>query len=473
MSSSILEEVICIGETGEYINGIGFKESDWDGFGLPIIRIQNLTNEEKPFNFTSRDVEDKYHIKNGDILVSWSATLGAFIWRRGPALLNQHIFKVVPRSEIVRPKFLYYQLKYIIDSMSRSEHAHGSTMKHINRKPFLAHPFWRPSLEHQETVGQMLDKLFSDLDEAERTLQKIQDKLKQARASILKAAVEGRLVETEAEIAKARASQLISASELLAEICPTHVRSGTEKRQMKLKMDYAGLCEPQEVDGISLPNTPEGWAWAFIGSIASTVRNGYSGKPSDHGPVKILRISAVRAMSVNTADTRSLPGHISDYENAVARKGCLLITRYNGNPDLVGVMGHYLSKDLVVHPDKLIRVELVSEKIRPEWIEIAFNTGFTRSLLRKRVRTTAGQAGISGQDIKAMPIPIPPTEEQIRITREVNRRLSVLDQVESTVQASLARCGLLRQAILKRAFEGRLVPAPPEPTTPDHAQLSP
>jgi type I restriction enzyme S subunit len=66
-----------------------------------------------------------------------------------------------------------------------------------------------------------------------------------------------------------------------------------------------------------------------------------------------------------------------------------------------------------------------------------------------------------------MPIPLPPTEEQIRITREVNRRFSVLDQVESTVQASLARCALLRQAILKRAFEGRLVPAPTKPHGPD------
>lgn len=90
---------------------------------------------------------------------------------------------------------------------------------------------------------------------------------------------------------------------------------------------------------------------------------------------------------------------------------------------------------------------------------MAFNTGITRALLRKRVRTTAGQAGISGQDVKAMPIPIPPTAEQMRITQEIKRRFSVLDQVEATVQASLQRCGILRQAILKRAFEGRLLPS--------------
>ncbi len=59
-----------------------------------------------------------------------------------------------------------------------------------------------------------------------------------------------------------------------------------------------------------------------------------------------------------------------------------------------------------------------------------------------------------------------PLAEQHQIVAEVERRFSILDQVESTVQASLARCALLRQAILKRAFEGKLVPAPPEPTAP-------
>jgi len=114
----------------------------------------------------------------------------------------------------------------------------------------------------------------------------------------------------------------------------------------------------------------------------------------------------------------------------------------------------WLASCLVVHPDKLIRVELTSEMIRPEWIEIAFNTGLTRSLLQKRVRTTAGQAGISGQDVKSMPVPVPPTEEQIRIIQEAQRRFSVLNQVEATVTTSLARCGVLREAILKRAFGG-------------------
>ncbi|MFN9646366.1 MAG: restriction endonuclease subunit S [Cyanobacteriota bacterium] len=466
-----------LGSICEIVSGIT-KDSKKQGDEyreVPYLRVANVQrlrldlSEMKTIPAKETTIAS-YRLEAGDILLNEGGDrdkLGrGWIWQGqiSECIHQNHVFRARIRAGKAIPKWIAYYANtnearaYFLTSGKQT-----TNLASISKKNLSALPVPLPTTDVQESVVAEIDIQLSRLDETVTILQGIQAKLKQARASILKAAVEGRLVETEAELGRAGASQLKSASELLAEICPTHPRNGTEKRQVKLKIEHAGLGELQEVDGVSLPNTPEGWAWTFIGSIATTVRNGYSGKPSDHGPVKILRISAVRAMSVNIADTRSLPGHISDYANAVAREGCLLITRYNGNPHLVGVMGHYRSKDLVVHPDKLIRVELASEKIRPEWIEIAFNTGLTRSLLRKRVRTTAGQAGISGQDIKAMPIPLPPTEEQIRIVREVNRRFSVLDQVESTVQASLARCTLQRQAILKRAFEGRLVPPPPEP----------
>jgi type I restriction enzyme S subunit len=188
--------------------------------------------------------------------------------------------------------------------------------------------------------------------------------------------------------------------------------------------------------------------------IAQLIRNGYSGKPTERGSVPILRISSVRAMSVDPSDSRSLEGKIDRYEKSIASKGCLLITRYNGNPDLVGVMGLLRSPDPVVHPDKLIRVEIDLLCIDNHWVEIAFNSGVTRKLLRQRVRTTAGQGGISGQDVKQMPIPLPPIREQQRIVAEVHRRFSVLDQVEATVNACLSRCGQFKQGVLKRVFEG-------------------
>lgn len=96
----------------------------------------------------------------------------------------------------------------------------------------------------------------------------------------------------------------------------------------------------------------------------------------------------------------------------------------------------------------------------------ASRRGQSRQFLLGRVRTTAGQAGISGGDPKEIPIPLPPLAEQHRIVAEVDRRLSVLDKIEASVELNLARCARLRQSILKRAFEGRLV-KPEAPSSQD------
>jgi type I restriction enzyme S subunit len=90
----------AVDDTGSYINGMAFKPTDWEQDGRPIIRIQNLTDPNKPLNRTTRQVEGRYIVCPGDLLVSWSATLDAFIWDREEAVLNQHIFKVEPNTRV-------------------------------------------------------------------------------------------------------------------------------------------------------------------------------------------------------------------------------------------------------------------------------------------------------------------------------------------------------------------------------------
>ena len=115
-----------------------------------------------------------------------------------------------------------------------------------------------------------------------------------------------------------------------------------------------------------------------------------------------------------------------------------------------------------LHPDKLIRATLVQAHTMPAFVQLVANVGFSREFLSQRVRTTAGQSGISGADLKTMPIPLPPLAEQRRIVAEVERRLSVVQQAEATVEASLARAERLRQSILKQAFSGKLAPQDPD-----------
>ena len=101
-----------LGEVATFLNGYAFKPENWSKHGLKIIRIQNLTDETAPYNHYEGEIDSKYIVRNGDLLISWSATLGAFLWNNDDALLNQHIFKTIfDKSDIDK-----FYLKYCVIS---------------------------------------------------------------------------------------------------------------------------------------------------------------------------------------------------------------------------------------------------------------------------------------------------------------------------------------------------------------------
>ena len=86
--------LVSLGNLAQYVNGKGFKKNEWKTVGIPIIRIQNLNKLTAEFNYGDENHEEKYRVRNGDLLVAWSASLGAYIWNRGDAWLNHGIFFV-------------------------------------------------------------------------------------------------------------------------------------------------------------------------------------------------------------------------------------------------------------------------------------------------------------------------------------------------------------------------------------------
>lgn len=150
-------EWVKLGDVASYINGYSFKPSDWHGTGLPIIRIQNLTNPSAEYNYTNLEVDDKYHVNRGDILISWSATLDVFEWEDEPAYLNQHIFKVVFDKIDINKDFFKYAVKYLL--VKSSKNAHGSTMKHLTRKNFEKIKFPKYPIEKQEEIANILNQV--------------------------------------------------------------------------------------------------------------------------------------------------------------------------------------------------------------------------------------------------------------------------------------------------------------------------
>ena len=134
-----------LGDIATYINGYAFKPADWSSDGIPIIRIQDLTGNSYQANRFKGDYDAKYEVNCGDVLISWSASLGVYVWMGEKAVLNQHIFKVRFDKTEVDKDFFVHQVERILNNASVE--AHGATMKHLTKPVFDALPFYLPNIE--------------------------------------------------------------------------------------------------------------------------------------------------------------------------------------------------------------------------------------------------------------------------------------------------------------------------------------
>ena len=162
--------LIKLGQAVDLINGRAFKPSDWTPTGLPIVRIQNLNNPLASFNRYDGDVKDKFLIDTGDLLISWSGTpgtsFGAHIWDRGPAVLNQHIFKSIPIGNAFESLFLKLAINARL--LELIEQAHGGVgLQHITKPKLEAVVLTLPPLSEQHRIVAKVDELMTLCDQLE------------------------------------------------------------------------------------------------------------------------------------------------------------------------------------------------------------------------------------------------------------------------------------------------------------------
>ena len=168
--------LVCLGDIAEFINGVAFKPEDWGTEGKPIIRIQNLNNPTKEYNYTKREVRGTNIARRGDLLVSWSASLGVYEWNGQDACINQHIFKVVPNEKIDKD---YLKRALELSIVEMESQVHGATMKHITRGKFLGNKIPLPPIEEQRRIASILDKAEELRQKRQHTIEKL-DQLLQA-----------------------------------------------------------------------------------------------------------------------------------------------------------------------------------------------------------------------------------------------------------------------------------------------------
>jgi type I restriction enzyme S subunit len=180
-------EVSKIKYVADYINGYAFKPDEWTNEGKKIIRIQNLTNPATDYNRYDGSISNKYVINSGDILLSWSASLGVYVWNDEPSLLNQHIFKVVPNKALVCQQFYIWLANWFIEELKKD--IHGSTMQHLTKDKFGRFVLYLPHIHEQQVIANFLDQKTTEIDGLIADKEKLVSLLQEYRQAIISEAV--------------------------------------------------------------------------------------------------------------------------------------------------------------------------------------------------------------------------------------------------------------------------------------------
>ncbi|MCW3098397.1 MAG: restriction modification system specificity domain protein [Chthonomonadaceae bacterium] len=385
--------------------------------------------------------------------------------------LNQDMKGLECRAGILPDYVAYALMRYEQDILHTCSKA-GTTVNSIEFPMFSRFKIPVAPFEEQKRIVAEIEKQFSRLNAAVTALKRVQANLKRYRAAVLLAACEGRLVPTEAELARQESRDYEPADALLQRIlCERRARWEAEQlakleAQGRLPLNDTWKTKyqvsmPREIP--DLPALPEGWCWTPAGNLFNNIRSGSTAVPqNEFTDYPILRSSSVRPRKIVLSDVRYLSKKDAEGTDTYLTAGDLLFTRLSGSVDYVGncVMIRFQPDKHIFFSDRVFRAQPVHLRYGP-YIELYFASPLARQNIEAKAKSTAGHQRISTGDITDMFIPLPPFKEQERIVAEAERRLSIVDEVETTVAADLKRAERLRQAILQRAFSGKLVPQHP------------
>ena len=382
----------------------------------------------------------------GTVLFTSRAPVGYVAIAGSPIATNQG-FKSFVLKDCVLPDYVYWWLR---GSKHRAEKlASGTTFLELSGASAKKIPIPVVPLERQRAVVAEIEKQFSRLDEAVAGLKRVKANLKRYKAAILKAAVEGRLVETEADLARREGRSYETGAQLLQRILEAR------RSQWQGKGKYK---EPTAPDTTDLPELPEAWAWATAEQVCDFITKGTTpsaDKLADgSGEIQFLKVYNLTFDGV--LNYRYKPAFVSreTHDNDLAR------SKVVAGDVLINIVGPPLGQVSVV-PDSIgeANINQAIARFRPV---APLDSAFLTLLLRcedvmrwviSRAKTTSGQSNLTLELCRLLPMPLPPLGEQHRIVCEVDRLLSIAREVEAEVETNLKRAKRLRQAVLTASFQ--------------------
>ena len=375
------------------------------------------------------------------------------VFKESKALVNGLLMRLLSSSDLVA---------------YANANSAGVNLPRISAKRLAEYRFGLAPVPEQHRIVTKIESLFARLDEGVAALKRAEANLERYRASVLKAAVEGRLTEQW----RKENPPTETGEDLLRRILAERRKrweagqiAKFEAKGRKLPRNWrAKYKEPVAPDTSGLPGLPEGWCWATVDMlIREPLRNGKSAKASKDGTgVRTLTLSAVTEGDFSEHNTKVTIADLDTVRGLWLEPEDILVERAN-TPELVGLACMYQGpEDYAVFPDLLIRVRCV-RRVAAAFVELSLQSPDARSYLRKRARGSAGSMPKISQGMLAeLTLPVPPRSEQDEIMRRFGSLVTTAAELLSgKVTMATRRVATLRQSILKRAFEGRLVPQDP------------
>jgi type I restriction enzyme, S subunit len=400
-----------------------------------------------------------------------------------PKLENQYGFGST-EFHVIRPKagidakYLYYFVSRQDYRKEAAHHMTGAVGQKRVPTDFLKQTVvpLPPTIEDQKKIVAEIEKQFSRLDEAVSALKRIQANLKRHKAAVLKAAVEGKLTEQWRRRGAAccahdgtRHVPIETGAELLKRILAER-RSKWEADELA-KMKAKGSVgaqraapdswkkkykEPAGPDTTNLPELPEGWVWAKSDQLFSFVTSGSRGWAnyySETGPI-FLRMGNLDhdTISLDLSDLQRVqPPEGSEGLRTRVSAGDILVS-ITADVGMVGIVPDGFEEAYINQHVSLARPLSAVNSTYLAWF-LACKIGQDQF---KELQRGATKVGLGLDDIKSVNIPLPPIAEQKAILAEIDRRLSVTEELEITIETNLKRAERLRQTILQQTFAGGL-----------------
>ena len=448
-----------VGYVGDFAEEIqpGFASGKYnkEGAGVPHIRPFNIDRQGRldlaEIKSVAPDADAK-RLHSGDVLFNNTNSpelVGktAAITSAGDWAFSNHMTRVRFKADVL-PLFGAYQLHFL---WMTGYYLHNC-VKHVNQASVSsktlarAVPFIAPPIDEQKHIVAEFEKQFSRLDEAVANLNRVKANLKRYRAAVLKAAVEGHLVETEAELARRERRGYEPGEQLLRRITENrHVR-----RNGKVSHQGHGLEDNRD-------ELPTGWTWASVGQLGDvgtgatplkSKREYYEG-----GTIPWVTSGALNEEFVDSADEHITELALRDTNAKLFPSHTLLVAMY-GEGKTRGKVSELLIRAATNQACAAIVMDDASAHVR-KFLKLYLLKNYDDV---RRLSSGGVQPNLNLSHIRDTAVPLPPLAEQKRITVDVDRRFSFVRRLETELHTRLLIIGRLRESILRTMFSGRMRP---------------